>query len=68
MLPGVKDEAVVEVNPRVTDGLAALQDEMIDSGPCQFPRRRQSGRTGTDDDCVVKFDGCASARTLYAVS
>jgi len=57
---GVKDEAVVQVNPRVTHGLAALQDEMIDSGPCQFSRRRQSSGAGADDDCVVKFDGCAS--------
>jgi hypothetical protein len=60
MLSGMKDEAVVQMNPRVPDGLAAFEHDMTDPGPRELSRRSQAGRAGANDDRLVKFDGCAS--------
>ena len=52
MLTGVEYESVVQTRPGVSDRTASLEHEMPDAGAAEFPRRRESSRTGTDDDGV----------------
>ena len=53
MLSGVQDEAVVQVNPRVADGVSTFEHDMTDPRSRELSRRGQSGRAGTNDDRLV---------------
>src|SRR5262245_25394513 len=53
MLPGVKDEALVQVRPGVSQGVATLEHHVIDPLATELPRRRETRRTGTDHDGLV---------------
>ena len=56
MLSGVKDKAVVQVNPRVPDGVATFEHDMTDLGSRELSRCGKSGRAGANDDRLVQFD------------
>ena len=48
----MEHEAVVQVRPRMADGIAAFEDEMVDA-PRQLARGREPGGSGADNDRVV---------------
>jgi hypothetical protein len=41
----------------MSDRFASLEHDMPDTGAAEFPRRRESGWSGADDDGVGGFDG-----------